>query len=91
MGKVLHIRRNSGMNYDDIAGDIIRKHEASRASAIASDFGVVAAYNSKIREKIPAEKHLIFNYVGPTCDLIAEPKQAITASKTALQNIGVSR
>ena len=70
------MRRYSGMNYDDIAGDIIRNHEAFRASAIASDFGVGAVYNSKIREKIPAEKHLIFNYVGPTSDLIPEPKRA---------------
>lgn len=73
---ILHIRRYSGMNYDDIAGDIIRNHEAFRASLIASDFGVGAVYNSKLREKIPAESHLIFNYVGPTCELIAEPKQA---------------
>ena len=73
---ILHIRRYSGMNYDDIVGDILRNHEACRGNAIASDFGVGAVYNSKIREKIPPEKHLIFGYVGPDSHLLSEPKQA---------------
>jgi hypothetical protein len=73
---ILYIRRYSGMNYDDISGDIIRNHQAYGGSALASDFGVGAVYNSRLREKIPPEKHLIFNYVGPSSDLLSEPKQA---------------
>ena len=73
---ILHIRRYSGMNYDDIVGDILHSHQVYRGNAIASDFGVGAVYNSKIREKIPPEKHLIFGYVGPDSHLLSEPKQA---------------
>jgi len=71
---IIHFRRYSGMNYDDIVGDILHNHNQLNGYAMASDFGVGAVYNSKLREKIPAERHLIFNYVGPTADLIAEPK-----------------
>ena len=62
------------MGYDDIAGSIIQDHFRYHGTAIASDFGVGAVYNSKLREKIPPERHLVFNYVGPTFDLIGEPK-----------------
>jgi hypothetical protein len=41
--------------------------------AIATDFGVGAVYNSRIRQKLPLERHLIFNYVGPESALISEP------------------
>lgn len=70
---ILHFRRYAGMNYDDIAADIIENHNRLSGFALASDFGVGAVYNSKIREKIPPERHLIFNYVGPASDLIKEP------------------
>lgn len=70
---ILHFRRYAGMNYDDIAQDIITNHQKLGGYAIASDFGVGAVYNSKIRESIPPERHLIFNYVGPASDLIKEP------------------
>src|SRR5206468_169479 len=53
-----------------------RNHAAYKGKAIATDFGVGAVYNSKIRETFPADKHLIFNYVGPASDLISEPKQS---------------
>ncbi len=71
---IVHIRRYHGMGYDDIVGDILKNHIAFRGTAIASDFGVGAVYNSKIREKVAPEKHVIFGYVGPNSDLIAEPK-----------------
>ena len=51
---ILHIRRYSGMNYDDIVADIMRNHTAYNGRAIATDFGVGAVYNSKIRENFPA-------------------------------------
>jgi len=71
---ILHFRRYSGMNYDDIVSDMMLNHTKLGGKMIASDFGVGAVYNSEIREKIPAERHLIFGYVGPTAELIAEPK-----------------
>ncbi len=71
--EILHFQRYSGMGYDDIANDIVRNHLRLRGDAIASDFGVGAAYNSRLREKIPMEKHLIFNYTGPVSALIDEP------------------
>lgn len=73
---ILHIRRFSGMNYDDIVGDILHNHNIYGGKAMASDFGVGAVYNSKLREKIPPERHLIFNYAGPATDLISEPKRS---------------
>jgi len=71
---ILHMRRYHGMGYDDIAGDIVQNHLLYGGFALASDFGVGAVYNSRLREKIPPERHLVFNYVGPACDLICEPK-----------------
>lgn len=73
---ILHMRRYGGMNYDDIVQDILRNHQAYGGKAIASDFGVGAVYNSKIREMVPPEQHLIFNYTGPVGALIAEPRKA---------------
>ena len=70
---VLHIRRYAGMNYDDIAGDILHNHFAYNGYALASDFGVGAVYNSKLRQKIPPDRHLMFCYTGPTTALMAEP------------------
>ena len=73
---IIHFRRYSGMNYDSIVEDMIKNHTSLNGKFMASDFGVGAHYNSKIREKIPPEKHLIFGYVGPASDLISEPKGA---------------
>ena len=73
---ILHFRRYSGMNYDSIVEDMIKNHTSLNGKFMASDFGVGAVYNSKIREKIPPEQHLIFGYVGPASDLISEPKGA---------------
>jgi hypothetical protein len=58
------------MGYDDIVGDILHNHHAYHATHLASDFGVGAVYNSKLREKILPEQHLVFNYVGPTADWV---------------------
>jgi hypothetical protein len=71
---ILHMSRFTGMNYDDIIGTIIREWKQHMGFALASDFGVGAVYNSKLREFIQPEKHLIFNYVGPATALISEPK-----------------
>jgi len=75
MFDILQIKRFTGMNYDDIIGTIVRDWKQHNGFALASDFGVGAVYNSKLREFIPPEKHLIFNYVGPATALISEPKE----------------
>lgn len=70
---IVHMRRYSGMDYDDISDSIIAHHKRMGGFAIATDFGVGAVYNSRIRQKLPLERHLIFNYVGPESALMAEP------------------
>lgn len=74
--ELIHIRRYSGMNYDDIAGDILFNHQKLRGNAMASDFGVGTHYNALLRQVVPPEKHLIFGYVGPASALISEPDGA---------------
>lgn len=73
---ILFFRRHEGMSYDEITADIICQHTAYRGYALASDFGVGAVYNSGLRRQIPAERHLIFNYVGPASDLLSQPQGA---------------
>jgi hypothetical protein len=71
---ILHFWRYSGMDYDGITEHILHNHNAYRGFALASDFGVGAVYNSNLRKQIPAERHLIFGYTGPTTALLAEPE-----------------
>jgi hypothetical protein len=63
------------MDYRSIATSICDDHAAYNAVGIASDFGVGAAYNMLLREnpKIKAERHFIFNYVGPQSSLVKAP------------------
>jgi hypothetical protein len=72
--EIIHFRRYGGMDYDEIIGDILENHTRLNAFAIATDFGVGAVYNSKLRAVIPPERHLIFGYVGPNTNLIKEPE-----------------
>lgn len=72
---ILHLRRYEGMGYDSIANDIIHNHKLYRGNMICSDYGVGAFYNTKLREHLPQDRHLIFGYVGPTSPLISEPKE----------------
>lgn len=64
---ILRMQQYSGMDYRDIIDDITNYHVKYNGMAIATDFGVGAAYNMLIREhpKIPPERHFIFGYVGP--------------------------
>jgi len=71
---ILHMRDYSGMGYRDVANDIVRDHKRFYANAIASDFGVGAAYNMLIREQLPADKHFIFAYVGPRSAPLGPPQ-----------------
>jgi len=69
---ILHFRRYEGLNYEDIAADILRNHKAYRGHALASDFGVGSFYNSALRKQIPLQRHLIFNFVGPASPLLSQ-------------------
>ena len=79
---IIHMRRYSGMGYDGIAADILHNHHRLCGTALASDFGVGAAYNDRLRtgvapeSGIPPERHLIFNYTGPASELCAAPQGA---------------
>lgn len=72
---IIHISRYTGMNYDDIVRSILRNHDNYGGQVLAADFGVGAAYNSRIREHMPPEKHVVFGYVGPASELISEPTE----------------
>lgn len=74
MFDILRIDRYTGMNYDSIIQYISANHLKYAGTAMGCDTGVGAVYNSKLRETIPPEKHLMFTYVGPTTALISEPK-----------------
>jgi hypothetical protein len=43
------------------------------------------ALNSKIRERIAPEKHIIFGYTGPMAALLKEPAGAHMFNQDALQ------
>ena len=70
---ILYFFRYPGMNYDDIINLILQKHNDLKGHAMACDFGGGQVYNSKIRERIGPEKHILFNYVGPLTAFISEP------------------
>ena len=71
--EIIHFARYTGMGYDEIASQIIYDHNKFKGDAMASDFGVGAVYNSKLRQALPWSRHLIFNFTGPDQPLIAEP------------------
>ena len=72
---ILHIRRYSGMKYQEVIAEIIKDHVRYGGTAMASDFGVGAAYNMLLRESpyINPDQHLILGYVGPKAAPIAPP------------------
>ncbi len=70
---LIKYRRHGGMDYEDISNIILKDYFDYNCKGLATDYGVGAVYNSKLRLAIPTEQHLIFNYVGPTNPLIDEP------------------
>lgn len=70
---ILHFDRLTGMGYDDIIGKIAHDFKMFKGYAMASDTGVGAVYNDKLRYHIPAERHLMITYTGPTAELLAMP------------------
>jgi hypothetical protein len=72
---ILKMTQYAGMDYRDIIKRICADHKEFGATAMASDFGVGAAYNMLLRENpaIVPERHLIFAYSGPNSRPIAPP------------------
>jgi hypothetical protein len=70
--EIVHMKRYEGMNYTDIAGDIMYNHNRLKADAMGSDWGVGYAYNMLIREQMAPEKHLIFKYSSPNAEPLKE-------------------
>lgn len=56
---ILHMKKYSGMDYGDIAADIMYHHKEFRARVIATDAGVGAFYNNYIRQYVPWQQHFI--------------------------------
>lgn len=73
---VLHFRKYAGMNYADIANDIIYNHKKYRGYAVASDYGVGMLYNQLLRQQIDPMKHVIFNLDAPRSVIIQQPKKS---------------
>lgn len=71
---ILYYKRFSGMDYREIAEEIVNAHNAYNGNLVASDFGVGLAYNTELRNRIPFNKHYIMNYVGPATVPLSTPK-----------------
>ena len=71
---ILYMRRYSSMSYREIAGSIMHDHVRFYGNAMATDFGVGAAYNMLIREQMPADKHFILAYTGPRAAPLSAPQ-----------------
>lgn len=73
---ILRFKRYSGMEYGEIASDIVNAHKNFNGRVIASDFGAGMLYNSEIRNRLPEDTHFIMSYVGPEAAPIATPARA---------------
>lgn len=73
---IIHFYRYYGMGYEEIIAKIIADHKDLNAWAIGSDVGVGALYNSKLREHLPTQRHIMWQYTGPQTAMVAEPKTA---------------
>jgi hypothetical protein len=74
--ELIHFRRYEAMNYAEIIDDIVQNHKRMNGYAMASDFGVGYYYNSKLRDYLPASRHLVFQYTGPRSRVISRPLQS---------------
>lgn len=72
--ELIHFAKYSGMNYREIAEHIVGDHKRFNGDAIATDYGVGAAYNMLLRESLDQNTHVIFNYTSPDSKFLAPPK-----------------
>lgn len=73
---ILHMKRYSGMIYDEIASLIVRDHLELSGTAIASDFGAGLAYNTLLHRdtRINPNKHFVWAYNAPYSPMIMKPQ-----------------
>lgn len=74
---ILHMARYTGMDYDEIAQYIVNDHVRLGGTAVASDYGVGMAYNDYLRRKLPKERHVIMEYLGPNTQVIGKPEHGM--------------
>jgi hypothetical protein len=72
---ILHLRRYPGMNYDEIATMIVKKHVELGGGMIVSDYGGGYAYNTFLHRdsRINPGKHFVLQYAGPDAPILARP------------------
>lgn len=72
---ILHMHRYSGMNYDEIAALIVKKHIELGGCMIASDAGAGSAYNTFLHKdiRINPARHLVFQYNAPHSPMLSRP------------------
>lgn len=82
---IIYFKRYEGMEYKQIAADIMFNHKALKAEAIASDYGVGQYYNNYLRENMTnVSKHIIFAYSAPSTAPVGRPDDANMYNKLSL-------
>lgn len=73
---ILHMQRHSGMEYDEIASKIMKKHLELGGTAIASDYGAGYAYNTFLHRdpRVTPTKHFVWEYNAPYTAMIKKPQ-----------------
>lgn len=73
---VLHMKRYSGMDYDEIASLILRDHIAMGGTAIGSDYGAGYAYNTFLHRdmRVDPTRHFIWEYQAPYTAIVKKPQ-----------------
>lgn len=71
---ILHMRRYSGMEYEDIAQSIIEEHHKFGGFAMASDYGAGAFYNTYLHKVLPPNRHFMFGYGTPYAAMLKKPE-----------------
>lgn len=73
---ILYYKRYSGMNYPEIAADIVENHIKYKGNIIVSDYGVGLAYNTEIRNRLPWQQHFVAQFEGPKTAPISQVKNS---------------
>lgn len=73
--EIIHLARYSGMSYREVAASILSDHKRLGGTMMATDFGAGSAYNMLMRDPggVPADRHVVFGYVGPKSAPVAVP------------------
>lgn len=73
---ILHMHRYSGMNYDEIATLIVKKHLELGGNMLLSDYGAGYAYNTFLHRdsRINPGKHFVLEYNAPYSPILSRVK-----------------